>query len=31
MGEEKNQSLKEYQKNDHEAKSINIIKNKIVF
>ena len=31
MSEEKKQSLKEYQKNYREAKSLNIIKNKIIF
>ena len=31
MAEEKKQRLKEYQKNYREAKSFNIIMNKIVF
>ena len=31
MSEEKKQRLKEYQKNYHEAESLNIIMNKIFF
>ena len=31
MSEEKKERLKEYQTNYHEAKSLNIIMNKIVF
>ena len=31
MSKEKKQRLKEYQKNYHEAKSLNIIINKIVY